>query len=132
MAREVQIVTWCDQHLSEGQHTPGSEYAGLNSAGVRVILDLCEEHAQEFIKPTLVVFDAHGRIEAKPERTPRSSRTRKQSEATDPCPDCGAMFGTVQAMGMHRWRKHGIRSPYKRQPGEVVAEQPGEITEEAS
>jgi C2H2-type zinc finger len=104
MAREVQIITWCDYCLAEGVNTPGSEVLGLNSGGIRVMVDLCEEHIQTLIKPAVATFDAHGRVMEKP------SHSRRSAKATGPCPECGGVFSTSQSLGMHRWRKHGVPS----------------------
>ena len=113
MAREVQIITWCDYCLTEDKHNPADEYVGLNSAGVRVLVDLCEEHAQEFIQPVQELLDNHGRTEKKTRshtkaQTPRPDR--KVTPALGPCSECGREFHSAQSLGMHRWRKHGIAS----------------------
>ena len=117
MAREVQINTWCDYCLTENEHTPADEYAGLNSAGARVLVDLCEDHAQEFIQPVQELMDTHGRTEAKTRshtktQTPRPDR--KVTAAPGPCPECGREFHSAQSLGMHRWRKHAIASEMRK------------------
>lgn len=103
MAREVQIATWCDHCLAEGEQTAATEYAGLNSSGVRVVVDLCDEHVVEYLDPALGVFDSYGRGEAKTQ-----GKRRKMTPASGPCPECGREFASAQAVGMHRWRKHGV------------------------
>ena len=108
MAREVQIITWCDHCLAEGQQVDAAEYAGLNTAGVRVLVDLCEECLATYINPALEVLDNFGRGEPK-----ASSHRRHNTPTTGPCPECGKEFASTQSLGMHRWRKHGVASPHR-------------------
>lgn len=109
MAREIQIVTWCDQCLAEGQQVDASERAGLSSSGARVTVDLCDDHAEEYLALALSVFDTYGRTEAKAPRAPR----RASAAAPGPCPECEKEFPSPQSLGMHRWRKHGVPSQHR-------------------
>jgi len=109
VAREVQIVTWCDFCLAEDAQTEGVEYAGLNSGGARVVVDLCDEHYADYIEPGLSIYDTYGRTEAK---APRAHR--KSAAAPGPCPECDKEFTSAQSLGMHRWRKHGVASQHRK------------------
>jgi len=109
MAREVKIVTWCDSCLEMGKHVEADEHPGLNSAGARVVVDLCDDHFDEYLVSALAVLDTHGRTEGK---APRAAR--KVTVALGPCPECDREFHSAQALGMHRWRKHGIPSQNKK------------------
>jgi len=108
VAREVQIITWCDRCLTEGQQVNATEYAGLNSTGVRVLVDLCEECQTNYVAPALDVFDTFGRSEPK-----TAHQRRHNTPTTGPCPECGKEFSSTQSLGMHRWRKHGVPSQHR-------------------
>jgi hypothetical protein len=106
MAREVQIMTWCDHCLNEENlQVEGMTYVGLNSAGARVEIDLCAECAESFLTPALSALDAYGRDEPKPKRR---KRVESPAPAGGQCPDCDKTFPTKQALGMHRWRAHNV------------------------
>ena len=107
MAREVRIITWCDHCLAEnGDQVDASEYSGLNSAGIKVEVDLCAECAEAFITPALSTFDAYGRESVKPKK--RKPRVETPAPNGGECPECGKAFTTKQSLGMHRWRAHNI------------------------
>lgn len=109
MAREVQIITWCDRCLSEGLQVNATEFAGVNTAGMRVLVDLCDDCLIKYMSPALAVLDTFGRAEAK---APHA--TRRSGPAPGPCPECHKEFASSQSLGMHRWRKHGIPSEHRK------------------
>lgn len=114
MAREVQIMTWCDHCLAaDNENVAGSERVGINSAGVQVVIDLCDDCAEAFIQPALSTFDAYGRTE------PKKRKSRKVTPSVVdgvPCdqPGCDRVLNSLQALGMHKYRSHGIASPHRK------------------
>lgn len=106
MAREVSITIWCDRHMAKGEHLPAAEYAGLSTVGVKVLVDLCEECADEVLKPALTVLDRFGReqVKSKKKIAPTSSTTPRSGDV--PCPSCDRHFTTNQGLAMHRHHAH--------------------------
>jgi hypothetical protein len=122
MAREVQILTWCDNCLAtDGSQVEATEQVGLNSNGIRVLIDLCEPCVEALLLPAMLTFDAYGRNEPKPKRkSPKASAAKAEVPKTETSGDhlcevegCGRSFEKAQALGMHRFRAHGIESPHR-------------------
>ena len=111
MAREVQILTWCDACADEDQRTPGATYTPNHG---RRSLDLCDAHHAELLSRLEALLDAYGIQEGqegrrKPGR-PRKAQAPSGAVAAPPgrfpCLLCGTSHN-ANGMGGHLRRMHG-------------------------
>ena len=72
MAREVQVLAWCDVDMADGQRVPMAATHEVVVDGKAYTVDLCEDHEAAIYKP-FVALVAHGSAPA-----PKGAQNRAQ------------------------------------------------------
>lgn len=127
MAREVQVLAWCDVDMAEGQRVPMAATHEVVIDGKAFTVDLCEDHEAGVYKPFAALV-AHGSAPAPkgphkaaqralvPSTGPKPGRPLSSADRALPVgarclvPECGAAYDGRSQGGMvqHMRAVHGI------------------------
>jgi hypothetical protein len=126
MAQE--IVRLCDLCLSEDVRANAQPVTvALN--GKPLLLDLCDEHGDQLIKPLATILAAYGqpvataappvpkraytkRKSATPQATPDATPSAEPGDEPHPCPLCPTGYAGSSALLKHLQSEHGINGVY--------------------
>ena len=108
MAREVQILTWCDNHGDE--KVPGEAKARIHPVtGKPVKVDLCgqcDDQITALVAPVAALLDKFGTADKKPSAARRN--VVKRPSAALPCKSkkCKERFDNFRALTLHCRANH--------------------------
>ena len=101
MAQELEIHTWCDVCLADGQHEPGEPVSVALDGHAPRLLDLCERDRKTYVAPLAELLDTLGR---RPDVAPKRAKAAGAPEGERGlfrCPICGHEPPSVGALGGH-------------------------------
>lgn len=125
MAREMQVMAWCDVHLADDEHVPMvASHTAILDGGKSRTLDLCEEHEAAMWKPLAGVVGLGALTEQvqplpPPARVmaaglpprPGGSHARSSDGNTRTCLLCEATLEGRQVHNRHLVEAHGLPRP---------------------
>lgn len=97
MARELQVILWCDLCRAMNDKTPATQTFDVTISGTRRVFDVCGDHASDFV--SMEAMMPYGmdpdRVDPEPEK-----------DRPEVCPLCEYRGPSRAALGQHV-KKHG-------------------------
>lgn len=98
MAKE--IVTYCDVHLTRGEHLPASSVQFTVDQGMPLEVDLCNDCHKELVEPLVALLNEYG------QPVKRDTGTSNTGKPLLLCPVCAKQYVQQRGLDKHIEREH--------------------------